>query len=218
MKSPIISCLVILCFLSFNGMAGTSIVGTRFIINEKTKRLSIKIINDNENDYLIQTAIANNTNDRFVISPPLFVLLKNQSNIITIISNNIENTDTDHLYKLSIASIPKSTASVRNTIGLAVRANFHLIYRHADLKTADFNQLKLIKHKDNAFYLKNDSKFVFSMFVSKSKGDTGIKKTISPNEEISVDDLCKQYNYCSLWVSFIDDNESIIKQVSLSVN
>lgn len=216
--------LAVLALISFNCLAGISVLGTRFVINQDTKRLNISIMNDNESDYLIQTKILDGndvvSSDNFVISPPLFVLPKEATNIVTIIPNNLPKTDRDYLYRLAIASIPKSQLSEnKSTVSLAVRANFHLIYRHADLATADFSQLRLSKHKDGKFYLKNNSNFVFTIALSMSKdGAEEIKQTLSTGEVMPLSALCKKADSCNVWVSFIDDDESVIKKINLFGN
>lgn len=72
-----------------DGFCGVSVVGTRFMINDEIKHLNIKITNDNENDYLIKSALDDKD---FIISPPLFLLQKNTANMITIIPKEKNST------------------------------------------------------------------------------------------------------------------------------
>ncbi|WP_392563998.1 fimbria/pilus periplasmic chaperone [Orbus wheelerorum] len=204
--------IMIMVLLSFYSIAGVTVLGTRFIVSDKTKHLNIRLQNDDEGDFLIKTSIACNTNDEFIVSPPLFILPKNTKNIVTIIPSKIEKNNQDHLCKLSIATIPKSPMISNGTVSLAIRSNLHLIYRHDSLKNVNFEQLKLIKKANNQFYLKNSTDFVLSLIISLSKDNqSGIKKTISPNELIPVS-IC-QNSQCNLWISIIDDDDESIIQI-----
>lgn len=91
--------------MPINSFSGPSIVGTRFLFNAETRAINIKVMNDNESDYLIKTSI---NNKEFIVSPPLFILPKNASNIITIIPSDMIKNDRDKIYELIITAIPKS--------------------------------------------------------------------------------------------------------------
>lgn len=197
-------------------LAAVSVVGTRFVFDEETKRLSIKLINDNEGNYLIKTTITGSHQDEFVISPPLFILPQNASNILTIVPHKLEHPEQDQLYRLSIASIPKSQSTTNNaSVSFAVRSNFNLIYRHDKLKNANFEQLKL--EKNNGFYLKNLSNFVFTFDVAAQKNSIKqTRMTLAPDKMLNVDKYCQTSKKCDLWISFINDDDSIIKELHIS--
>ncbi len=60
-------------FFITNAFSGTTLVGTRFLINNENKSLNIKIMNDENSDYLIKSELSDK---RFIISPPLFYFLE----------------------------------------------------------------------------------------------------------------------------------------------
>lgn len=51
-------------------LAGVTVVGTRFFIDDTTRSLNIKLINDNDSDYLVKTTV---NSDSFIISPPPYL-------------------------------------------------------------------------------------------------------------------------------------------------
>lgn len=209
------SLVILVALISFNCIAGVTILGTSFTIDDKTKRLNIKVNNDNEGDFLVKTNVYCNENDELIVTPPLFVLTRNASNIVTIIPSVIEKNNKDHLCKLSIAAIPKTPSGKDNSIYFAIRSNLHLIYRHDDLKNVDLKQLKLIKQSDNKFYIKNDTNYVLPLKVSSSEdSDSFVKKTLSPDALMPVS-FCTTAK-CDLWVSVIDADQSVFAKLNLS--
>ncbi|WP_392562433.1 fimbria/pilus periplasmic chaperone [Orbus sturtevantii] len=207
--------LIIAIFLSCNCTAGVTILGSRFIIDDHTKRLKISIKNDDEGDALIKTNVYCKNKNEIIALPPLFVLAKNTANIITLIPNLVEKNNQDQLCKLSIAAIPKSPIAKNSAVFLAVRSNLHLIYRHDQLKNANFAQLTLIKKADNQFYLSNNTDFVLSLIISLAKeSESYLKKTLPPGESMPAS-LC-QTSPCNLSISVIGDDESIMKKINLS--
>ncbi|WP_392565457.1 fimbria/pilus periplasmic chaperone [Utexia brackfieldae] len=207
---------VFILSLSVNCFAGVTVMGTRFAFNDDSKRVYIKLMNNDKHDFLIKTTIENN-NGQFVITPALFVLTKNNTNTQLIIPVNHQKSNVDELYQLSVAMIPKSQIhSGKSTVSLAVRAHFNLIYRHAELRKADFSQLKLVKSDKGEFELKNLSNYVFTMDLADEKNSSNaFRKTLAPQESLSVDQFCKN-SVCQVWVSFIDDDDSIVKAIYLS--
>lgn len=200
--------------MPFICIAGPTIVGTRFIFNDDTKSLNIKIINDNESDYLIKTTLAEGN---FIVSPPLFVLPKNGSNIITIIPNNINKMNKDKIYPLTITSIPKSKLNtVGSAVSFAIRSHFNLIYQHDTPANHDFNQVSLLKMKGKGFVLNNKSNFVFNLSLATNRDFKNARlKTLSPDQTLALNELCPD-SRCNLWLNFLDKNNAIIKQINLT--
>lgn len=205
--------LLIFFLATTHCFAGVSVIGTRFVIDNNTQKLAIKVVNDNESDYLVKTDITDR--DEFIISPPLFVLPQNTTNLITIVPNNLKKGDKDKLYRLSITTIPKSRLTERtNTVSLAVRSHFYFIYRHDNLKNADFNQLKLT-NENGQFYLKNLSNYVLTFRLSGLKNSaTGTRKTLAPEEKLLINKECINTN-SNFWISFLDDDDNIIKKTNI---
>ena len=206
-----------LIILSADSLAGVSVVGTRFIITQNTKSLPIKIINDNENDYLVKTNISGNDEGRFVVTPPLFLLAKNTSNIQMLIPDKIENIKVDQLYSLTIAFIPNSRKMKDlSTISLALRSHFNLIYRHDNLSKFDPSLLALVKESNDIFWLRNLSNFVLTINIKDSnteKLDSRI--TLIPEGKVNVSKFCK-LKKCNFWVFVVDDDDSILKKIHMN--
>ncbi len=206
-----------LIILSADSLAGVSVVGTRFIITQNTKSLPIKIINDNENDYLVKTNISGNDEGRFVVTPPLFLLAKNTSNIQMLIPDKIENIKADQLYSLTIAFIPNSKKMKDfSTISLALRSHFNLIYRHDNLSKFDPALLALVREGNDIFWLRNHSNFVLTInikYPSTEKLDSRI--TLIPEGKVNVSKFCK-LKKCNFWVFVVDDDDSILKKIHMN--
>lgn len=196
-----------------DGFCGVSVVGTRFMINDEIKHLNIKITNDNENDYLIKSALDDKD---FIISPPLFLLQKNTANMITIIPKEKKQHDKDKIINLTLTAIPKSTSNDDvNSISLAVRNHFKIIYRHKDLRDSSLSNMKLI-NEDNQCTLSNHSDFVFTVSLSKNRNDRQAKIiNLSPDEKIPLENTNPVSN-CETWVNFHDEYNDIIKTIKLT--
>ena len=207
-------CFLLIFILPVSCLAGISVVGTRFFIDDLTKPINIKIINDNENDYLVKTSI---NSDGFIISPPLFILQRNESNIITIIPDEKLKGNEDKVYPLTIYSIPKSELNNNeNRVSLAVRSHFKLVYQHGLPSEKDFNEIKLIRSKNNKWLLINKSDFSFVVFLSKKPAyKPRATKLLAPNEEIAVNECSTEYT-CSLWLTILDRKENILKTINLA--
>ncbi|MDB9568903.1 fimbria/pilus periplasmic chaperone [Providencia rettgeri] len=207
--------VIIFFFILFvnTAFSGVTIVGTRFTINQNDKYTNIKIINDNENEYLIKSEIDDSD---FIISPPLFLISKNSSKIITIVPTNKLNYHTDKIINLTIIAIPKSEFNNNiSSISLAIRSHFKLIFRHAELKEDDFKSINIVK-ENNQYFLFNKSKYVFTISIAKKKPSDNKKIfNIPPNDKISLNDICNS-NFCDLFVNFYNENNDVVKTINLS--
>ena len=194
-------------------LAGVSVVGTRFFIDDSTSSLNIKVINDNDSDYLIKTTI---NNSGFIISPPLFILQKNKSNIITIIPDDENKNKHDKVYSLTIATIPKSAvASDNNVVSLAVRSHFNIIYRHKLPTDKDFHEIKLTHSQTGGWFLINPTNFSFIISLSKDVTESSVnQKLFLPTQEIPVNEYCSE-NTCSLWINILNEDNRIVKKLKL---
>lgn len=196
-----------------DGFCGVSVVGTRFTFNEQMQHLNIKITNDNESDYLIKSVLDDKD---FIISPPLFLLPKHSSNLITIIPKEKKRYAKDKLLNLTLTAIPKSTLNDKsNAISLAVRNHFKIIYRHKDLQESAFNKLE-ITYKNNQCILSNHSDFAVTVSLSKRKNDTHAKlMNLSPEGNISLGNA-SLVSDCENWVNFYNEYNDIIKTIRLT--
>ncbi|MEY0848551.1 molecular chaperone [Providencia rettgeri] len=200
-------------FFITNAFSGTTLVGTRFLINNESKSLNIKIMNDENSDYLIKSELSDK---RFIISPPLFLLPRNSNSIITILPTTVIDNISDELINLTVTSIPKSDLnSGENSISLAIRSHFKVIYRHRKIRESDYDKISLINF-NKEFYLINKSKFIFTISVSKDKQYNNERiVNIVPEEKVKLNDICKG-NTCHIWVNFYDESNDVIKSLDLS--
>lgn len=207
--------LLILFFFLYtnNAVCGISVVGTRFLMGADKYHLNIKIMNDNESDYLIKSIVDDSD---FIISPPLLLLPKDSSNNITIISKERKLNNHDKILNLTITAIPKSTLNTNShDISLAIRSHFKVIFRHAELKNSDFSKIS-IKNESNRCILHNNSDFVFTLSLNKNKNNRNKKLiNLSPHEKIFIKNVSPISN-CEIWVNFHDEYNDIIKTIKLT--
>ena len=196
-----------------NGICGVSVLGTRFLINDNMRHLNIKLVNDNESDYLIKSTLDDKD---FIISPPLFLLPKNSSNIITVVPKEKKRYSEDKIINLTLTAIPKSASNNdANAVSLAVRNHFKIIYRHTELKNSDFEQLS-ISQENNKCMINNNSDFVFTISLSKKSEDPYIKlMNIAPHEKKPVEDEYLNPN-CEGWANFHNEYNDIIKTIKIA--
>lgn len=208
--------VIVIFFILFLNPAfsGITTVGTRFNIDQNDNHTNIKIINDNENEYLIKSVI---DDDNFIISPPLFLISKDNSRNITIIPTNKLNYHTDKIINLTIIAIPKSEFDDNiSSISLAIRSHFKLIFRHTELKENDFKLINIVK-ENNKYFLFNESKHVFTISISKKKTTENEKIfSISPNDKFEINNICGNSNRCDFFIHFYNENNDVVKVTNLS--
>ncbi|WP_447886818.1 fimbrial biogenesis chaperone [Serratia fonticola] len=206
-------CLFVFIIIPCSCLAGVSVVGTRFFIDDATKALNVKVLNDGESDYLVKTKVSN---DGFIISPPLFILPKNKSNIITIIPDEKIKGDKDGVYSLTITTIPKSEVNPNNNVvSLAIRSHFNLIYKHGAPTEKDYNEMTLTRSQVGKWSLVNPTNFAFMISLSnRFSHHSGGAKLLGPGQSISVDEHCSK-DSCSLWLYILDDESHIVKKLNL---
>lgn len=205
--------LIFFLFLPNILYAGVSVVGTRFIFNDDLKKINIRLINDNESDYLIKTDIKGDENNNFVVTPPLFIIKKNQKNIVSIIPFNI-NLNQDKVFDLVFTAIPKSDIGVGNHLKISVRSHFKLIYRHEKISDDIFKKIFLIDHDDSKISILNSSDSFLSLYVACNPKVTKMnhKINIHPKEKVSI-------QYCpEIWGAILNDDESLGVINKLKIN
>lgn len=196
-----------------DGFCGVSVVGTRFMLNDQMHHLNIKVTNDNESDYLIKSVLDDMD---FIVSPPLFLLPKNSSSLITVIPKEKTQYDKDKILNLTLTAIPRSTLNDdSNAVSLAVRNHFKVIYRHKDLQESAFDKLEIV-YENNQCTLSNHSNFVFTVSLSKNKNDSHAKlMNLSPDEKVSLEKT-NSVSDCESWVNFHNEYNDIIKTIKLT--
>lgn len=206
-----IKVLITLCLIVFanQGLCGVTVLGTRFEMNDDAKLLNIKVSNDNENDYIIKS---NSDDDNIIITPPLFLLKKDSSNLITLIPKVRKKNSEDKIINLTITAIPKSIdTGGSNSVSMAVRNHFKIIYRHGDIDESSYEKLKIIDQKNDCV-LKNNSRFVFTVSLADKKGEnSGNIFNIRPSESVTLGD--KNSSVCNSWVNFHDQYNDIAKSI-----
>lgn len=204
---------ICLIFFISDGICGITILGTRFIINDEMKHLNIKVTNDHESDYLIKNTLDDKD---FIISPPLFLLPKNSSSIITVILKEKKQYDRDKIVNLTMTAIPRSAMSDdSDSVSLAVRNHFKIIYRHAHLQPHHFKKVK-IRHQDNKCILDNDSDFSFTVSISKNKSDMNAEVfNLLPHQkkQTRIESVNSE---CVLWMNFYDEYNDVIDTIKLT--
>ena len=205
--------ILLLSFYISNGFCGVSVLGTRFMLNDGMNHLNIKIVNDNESDYLIKSDLDDKD---FIVSPPLFLLPKNKSNIVSVIPKEKKPHNKDKIVNLTLTAIPKSAQNNEsNAISMAVRNHFKVIYRHKELSESSFEKMTL-SDENNKCILSNNSDFVFTISVSKNKNDAHARiMNLSPNEKITPDNT-ELISNCETWINFHNEYNEIIKTIKLS--
>jgi len=119
---------------------GVTIGGTRLIYDGDRKEASLSVTNSDTIPYLIQswteTREGGAEKAPFIITPPLFRLDSNQSNVLRVVrTGGALPEDRESLYWLNVKSIPSSLLQNKstNTLQLAVKSQIKLIYRPASL-------------------------------------------------------------------------------------
>jgi P pilus assembly chaperone PapD len=206
--------IIIFLLCNHTSFAGVSVVGTRFIFNDNSKKINIKLINDNESDYLIKTDIKGADTNNFVVTPPLFIIKKNQKNIVSIIPFKI-NFNQDQVFDLVFTAIPKSDIGSGNNINISVRSHFNLIYRHKEMSDNIFDQIFLINNKDSGSLIFNSSDYFVSMYISCNSN-----KVNKMNQKINIFPGDKVYiQHCNeIWGALLNDDESLGLVNKLKIN
>lgn len=117
---------------------GVTIGGTRLIYDGSRKEASLSVTNSDTVPYLIQSwaevSAGGAEKAPFIITPPLFRLEGNQSNVLRVVrtGGNLPE-DRESLYWMSVKSIPATTQQDKsvNTLQIAVKSRIKLIYRPA---------------------------------------------------------------------------------------
>lgn len=194
---------IVISLLLFANNAYSSVVvlGTKFFFNKDSKRINIKTINDNESDYLVKVEVKGDK--RFIVSPPLMLLKKNQSNIVTIIPNNIEY-DEDKVFDLVVTTIPKVDKNINNSVHLALRSNFKLVYRHEPLQDDAQKYLSFKTINNNVIINHSKSYITFFMACNKDMTDGKTRFSLLPESETLIPRCIND-----TWVSIVRDDNSV---------
>lgn len=169
-------------------------------------------MNDNESDYLIKTEIKyENVNDagNFIISPPLLIVKKNQSNLISIIPNNVKYNH-DKVFDLVVTAIPKIDLNTGNSVDLAVRSHFKLIYRHKAINEKILENLVVKSYSSHERLLINPTQSFITFTLSCENNDK-FRFNIKPNKSVLVP------NCTNAKIAFVQDDGAISSAKSIDL-
>lgn len=148
--------------------AGIVIGGTRIIFEGNKKEATISVSNPDEIPYLVQSWIEPAAGSQeaapFIVTPPLFRLNKGQQNMLRVVRKGNLPEDKESLYWMDVKGIP-SAVRHENTLQIAVKSRFKLIYRPAALKdsSAEEQAEKLVWQKSgNQVRITNPTPYVIN--------------------------------------------------------
>lgn len=149
-----IFCLFFLNSVSWAEPMGISLGQTRVIFNEEDKAQTISVKNGSSGAYLIQSRIQmapdNDAIASFIITPPLFVLAGNTSQVMRILpKDDALPSDRESLFYLSVSAIPaqKGPVMAEDRLSVGLRFMLKFFYRpkqlpHYDACTLQFRSVK----------------------------------------------------------------------------
>lgn len=213
---------LLLTLLPGRGVAGIMIGGTRFIYNEKSENgISFLVRNTDETPFLIQTKVLpyetganikqgapnNPSKTDFVATPPLLPLRKKQENYIRIIrTGGGLPADRESLFQLSVAAIPSGKPDT-NDLQVAIRSNFKLIYRPANLKglpDGAYQQLLWLR-SGNLVSVENPTPYYVTLFRVVINGKALPAEGVVPPYGSRTENWCPAKGTCQLqWQSLND--------------
>lgn len=155
--------------------AGIVIGGTRLVYDGGQKEASLGINNPDKVPYLVQSWVdtssqAGAAKAPFIITPPLFRLDGEQSNILRVVraGGNLPS-DKESLYWLHVKSIPSGKKDAVNTLQIAVKTSIKLIYRPAGLAGSLEQAAKGLRwqRSGNVLEVTNSSPYYLTFFKVK---------------------------------------------------
>ena len=147
--------------------AGVIVGGTRLIYNGAKKESSLSVSNPDQQPYLVQSWVETTGSGvekaPFMITPPLFRLDSEQTNMLRVVraGGQLSNTQ-ETLYWLNIKSIPSSVKQEgQNTLQVAIKTRIKLIYRPESLKNTpeDVADKLTWQHNGNQITVNNPTPF-----------------------------------------------------------
>lgn len=170
MKSWSMALVTGLLVTAFSSTAGVIVGGTRLIYDSAKKEVTLSVSNPDNVAYLIQSWVDTQEGGEakapFIITPPLFRLDSNKSNVLRVVraGGNLPE-EKESLFWLNIKSIP-SSEKTDNTLQIAVKTRIKLIYRPQGMKETLDQSAKNIKWQRSGNTLKaiNDSGHYVTFF------------------------------------------------------
>lgn len=167
-RSTIVAALLLACGAQVQ--AGVVIGGTRLVYDGGKKEASLGLNNPDKVPYLVQSWVDSpkgvTSKAPFIITPPLFRLDGEQSNILRVVRAGGDlPTDRESLYWLHIKAIP-SAEKEANTLQIAVKTSIKLLYRPSGLSgsMSEAAQALAWQRSGNALQVTNSSPYYITFF------------------------------------------------------
>lgn len=144
--------------LANSAHAGIALGATRVVYPANQKQVSLGITNnDDKSTFLIQSWVENaagTKDNRFVITPPLFVIKGKRENSLRIIDATNHNLpqDKESLFWVNVKAIPSMNKSQQsqNTLQLAIISRIKMFYRPTGLQMAPEQAAQALRFKKGA--------------------------------------------------------------------
>lgn len=214
-RSGIVLALAGVCFC-----AQASIVtgGTRFIFDSRADSLAITLKNTDTAPWLVKStvnktllwsgAVSTQNDNPFVITPPLFALADGRENTIRIIKvvDNLP-ADRESLYELLITAIPSGKMK-NNSVQVALRSRYKLIYRPKDLPGQPeqaYQQIQWQWRQDRSLEINNATPYYVTLTsVRVNAHPENAAGVVAPFTRRSVS-WCKSASQCNIQWRTLDD-------------
>ena len=217
-------------FIAFDSYAGLVVNGTRFIYFENFKALSIGVKNTSKETLLVKVNIENShvtgTNINhvkppFITMPPLFVVSANKESLLRVAyvpNSNKLPQDKESLFNFTVLAIP-SGKPVKNSIQLAIKQNFKLIYRPLKLGGDSENAYRLLVWRKNktGLYIKNNTAYYVTLYNLKINGAVINNPGVIEPFGIRHEHWCQESLTCNISWSSLSDMGKIMPAVNANV-
>lgn len=222
---------ILLLFSCSVAQAGVVVGGTRFVISEKKKSVSVSVYNRSVIAYLVNSKVtrgdiwsgnenAQTSDVAFTITPPLFSLAAGRENTLRIVQTD-DNlpSDRESLYTVSIAAIP-SGAAEPDKVQLAVRSNLKLFYRPSGLKGSPEEAYRQLvwRHTASGLIVENKTPYYVTLFNLKVNGkaidDAGVVAPFSQRQS----NWCTDKVTCQLVWQSINDYGRVMPVATKNIN
>lgn len=175
--------------------AGIEILKTRFVYNEGSKGLTIKVSNNNQIPYIVQSWVdlgkenstPNDSVKDFFVQPPIAKVPANSGLDVKVIysgSNQNISNEKESLFYINVAQIPpNSDTNGQNIVNFIIRHKMKLFFRPASLKGKTFSTDQISFYINNGkVFTKNNSPFyvTFESIIA-NNGIVFKSDMVSPN-------------------------------------
>ncbi|WP_320727298.1 fimbria/pilus periplasmic chaperone [Enterobacter sp. 118C5] len=152
--------------------AGVALGGTRIIYPQGEKQVSMNVNNTNDKEsFLVQSWVSDTHGAKvasFIITPPLFVLKPNKTNVLRIMYNGAalpeDRESVFYFNNKAIPSVEKKTQAA-NTLQIATQSIIKLFVRpqHLTVKPADAPAMLRCQMQDSGLTISNPSPYFVTL-------------------------------------------------------